>query len=273
MAGVITSRSNELFKSYVSLQTSKGIERERLALVSGRKIVPELLAQPGIDATLVVMSERAAASKAKAKPATVKTPTRRSSRSAHPLEGWAKKVISFERSLFHELDEFGTEAPLLVLPVPEVEKFDSTDKPPRGLALAVAAQDPSNLGAILRSALAFEVGTVVLLSECAHPFLPKVTRAASGANFLLNFMRGPSIKELDTEWVALDMKGESLDRSRLPVDCAFLMGEEGGGIPEGFLGRRIKIPISTRADSLNVAVAAGIVLGAYRRQYPLKDIK
>ncbi|MFZ1990350.1 MAG: TrmH family RNA methyltransferase [Alphaproteobacteria bacterium] len=272
MAGVITSRSNELFKTYVSLQTSKGIERERLALVSGRKIVPELLAQPGIDATLIVISERAA-SKAKTKTGAAKATTRRSPRSAHPLEGWAKKVLSFERSLFQELDEFGTNAPLLVLPVPDIEKFEGTEKPPRGLTLAVAAQDPSNLGAILRSALAFEVGTVVLLAECAHPFLPRVTRAASGANFLLNFMKGPSIKELDTEWVALDMKGESLDRSRLPLDCALLMGEEGGGIPEGFMGRRIKIPISTRSDSLNVAVAAGIVLSAYRRQYPLKEIK
>ncbi|HXZ67644.1 MAG TPA: TrmH family RNA methyltransferase [Alphaproteobacteria bacterium] len=269
MPGVITSRSNELFKTYVSLQTSKGIDREQLALVSGRKIVPELLAQPGVDATLIVVSERGAASKAKTK----STTARRSPRSAHPLEGWAKKVLAFERSLFHELDEFGTNAPLLVLPVPEIEKFDSTEKPPRGLTLAVAAQDPSNLGAILRSALAFEVGTVVLLAECAHPFLPRVTRAASGANFLLNFMKGPSIKELDTEWVALDVKGESLDRSRLPLDCALLMGEEGGGIPEGFMGRRIKIPISTRSDSLNVAVAAGIVLSAYRRQYPLKEIK
>ena len=273
MVSVITSRSNELFKTFASLQTSKGIERERLALISGRKIVPELLAQPDAgDATLIVLSERATASASKAK-TKAKSAAPRKPRSAHPLEGWAKRVLSFERSLFNELDEFGTNAPLLVLPVPEIDRFDGMEKPPRGLALAVAAQDPSNLGAILRSALAFEVGTVVLLAECAHPFLPRVTRAASGANFLLNFLRGPSIKDLDTEWIALDMKGESLDRSRLPLDCALLMGEEGMGIPEGFLGRRIKIPISTRSDSLNVAVAAGLVLGAYRRQYPLKEIK
>ena len=159
--------------------------------------------------------------------------------------------------------------PLLVMPAPAVGIFDTRGSARRGITLAVAAQDPSNLGAILRSALAFEVDQVVLLAECAYPFLPRVTRASAGANFRVALSKGPSINALDTNWIALDIKGDSLDQARLPPDCAFLMGEEGLGIPDDFRGRRLKIPISPRAESLNVAVAAGIVLAAYRRTYPL----
>ncbi len=56
----------------------------------------------------------------------------------------------------------------------------------------------------------------------------------------------------------------------LPKDCGLLMGEEGLGIPDSFAGKRVRIPIGPRAESLNVAVAAGIVLAAYRRTHPLE---
>jgi tRNA G18 (ribose-2'-O)-methylase SpoU len=243
----IISRDNRLYKKWLSLQTSKGIDRNHLALVSGRKIVPELAVEQRSKPVMLLVS---------------------ADEKSIPPEAAEKRVTKLSRKLFDELDEFGTDAPLLVLPVPELEKFERGVKPQRGLTLALAAQDPSNLGAILRSALAFEVSQVVLLAECAHPFLPRVTRAAAGANFRVKLLKGPSIKELDTEWIALDVKGDSLDQSRLPQDCALLMGEEGLGIPESFQGRRLRIPISPRAESLNVAVAAGIVLAAYRRQNP-----
>ena len=248
MALDIKSRDNKLFKQWISLQTSKGIDRHGLALVSGRKIVPELFADGGEATTLIV---------------------REGAPHLNPLPKSRARATRVEEKLFEALDEFGTDAPLLVLPLPDMGRFESTQKPPTGLTLALATQDPSNLGAIMRSALAFDVDQIVLLAECAHPFLPRVTRAAAGANFRIRLLKGPSIKALDTEWIALDMKGEALDKSWLPEQCALLLGEEGMGIPDSFAGRRVKIPISSKVDSLNVGVAAGIILANYRRSYPL----
>ena len=263
----ITSRDNKLFRQWLSLQTSKGIERHGHALVSGRKIVPELLAERGgAGATLIVREGDP--------PHPNPLPASGARENINPLpsgrgQGEGAQNVILAPDLFEALDEFGTGAPLLVLQVPHIEKRAEDTKPPRGLVLAVAAQDPSNLGAILRSALAFEVSEVVLLAESAHPFLPRVTRASAGANFRIKLAKGPSIKALGPEWLALDMAGEALDQIKLPKDCALLLGEEGLGIPESFTGRRIKIPIGPRAESLNVAVAAGIVLAAYRQSHPL----
>lgn len=272
----ITSRDNRLYRQWLSLQSRKGIERCGLALVSGRKIVPELLAARGGDgATLLLCRGDHENPPSLWEGQGRDSGERRRSRlspSRLPPEGEESNavpgVVCLAPALFDALDEFGTGAPLLVLPVPHIEKREAGAGPPRGLALAIAAQDPSNLGAILRSALAFEVSEVVLLAECAHPFLPRVTRAAAGANFHLKLSAGPSIQALGVDWIALDMAGEALDEAALPKDCALLMGEEGLGIPQGFAGRRIRIPIGPRAESLNVAVAAGIVLAAYRRRHP-----
>jgi tRNA G18 (ribose-2'-O)-methylase SpoU len=171
-------------------------------------------------------------------------------------------------ALFDALDEFGTRAALLIIATPTLSTFDPV-LPPAGVALGVAAQDPANLGAILRSALAFGAAQIILLQECAHPFLPKVTRAAAGANFRLALARGPSIKAVTTGFIALDMEGEAIDGFAFPRACRLLLGEEGAGVPGTFKGRRVSIPIAQAANSLNVAVAAGIALAAYRRQHPL----
>jgi TrmH family RNA methyltransferase len=154
------------------------------------------------------------------------------------------------------------------VPCPKLAPFEPAAGS-RGLEIALAAQDPANLGAMLRSALAFGAGRVILLQECAHPFLPKVTRAAAGANFHLALARGPSINALEDGMIALDMAGAPLDAYEFPRDCRLLLGEEGGGIPPSFKGPRVRIAIAAGVDSLNVAVAAGIALAAYRRQHSL----
>lgn len=247
-AAQITSPDNKLFKLWQSLLGAKGIEKHGLALVSGRKIVPELAADASEAATLLLRAGN-----------------------PYPPAGEGIKSVRtamLAPALFDALDEFGTHAPLLVVPAPQIAAFDASVGP-RGLEVALASQDPSNLGAILRSALAFGVSRAILLQECAHPFLPKVTRAAAGANFALSLARGPSIRALETGFAALDLEGADIEAFAFPANCRLVLGEEGAGIPEGFRGPRLRIPIARAAESLNVAVAAGIALAAYRRQHPL----
>jgi TrmH family RNA methyltransferase len=262
----ITSADNKLYKLWHSLLTSKGIDKHGLAIVSGRRIVPELARGAGTRATVLLREGDAVPWAKPPHPPAARVPPSPRERG----EGWGEeaRTAHLAPALFKVLDEFGTHAPLLILPTPPLASFDPAAAP-RGLALAVAAQDPSNLGAILRSAQAFGAAQLILLEECAHPFLPKVTRAAAGANFRLPLARGPSINSVASGFIALDMAGEPIEGFAFPGACRLLLGEEGAGIPATFKGPRVAIPIAPAANSLNVAVAAGIALAAYRRQHPL----
>lgn len=188
------------------------------------------------------------------------------------LDQLAKRpaALSLAKPLFDELDLFGTRFPILVLTAPRIPEIDLASKPPEGLEVLCALSDPSNVGALLRSAAAFGVSRVVLLRESASPFHPRAVRAASAATLVIHLARGPSITELEPARhgpiVALDMRGEHLVDFRWPKNARLLVGEEGQGIPKEKDFVRITIPISDAIESLNATVAAAIALNAYRSQ-------
>jgi TrmH family RNA methyltransferase len=129
-------------------------------------------------------------------------------------------------------------------------------------------QDPGNVGTIARTALAFGAAGMIALPGTVDLTNPKVIRSAAGALFRL-----PSIALTDGEfgkwlnsaqvslWVTA-MDGEpAAGPAAEPV--ALLLGNEGAGIRslwDDIAARRIAIPIRAEAESLNVAVAAGILL-------------
>ncbi|WP_245986946.1 TrmH family RNA methyltransferase [Azospirillum thermophilum] len=167
-------------------------------------------------------------------------------------------------ALFRALDVSGTNHPLLVGSVPAIPAIDLT-QPPQGLELLCALGDPSNLGALLRSAAAFGPARVVLLEGAAHPFHPKCLRAASNAQFELTLLRGPRWAEVNHAagpLVALDAGGEDLTRYDWPADLRLILGEEGQGVPADCPARRLSIPTTGAVESLNATVAASIALFA-----------
>src|SRR5690606_32682191 len=129
-----------------------------------------------------------------------------------PLKTQSKFILSQE--LFDEIDLFGTKHPILVVKTPLILDFKfSMLKETNKDFLFLPSGDPSNLGAILRSALAFNFNNIVLLKEACSPFHPKSVRSASGALNHLHFYEGPSIHQIDPSFknfYALDSKGESL---------------------------------------------------------------
>jgi TrmH family RNA methyltransferase len=174
-------------------------------------------------------------------------------------------IVWLERGLFRDLDIFGTHFPIAVLTLPEMKKF--AGEPPKGLELVLSLQDPSNLGAVLRSAHAFGVTKVILLKECAFPFHPKAIRSSSGSSLRVVLEEGPTLKEFsDSETIALDMQGEPLTQFSWSSNARLLIGEEGQGLPPQFTGKRISIPMTAELDSLNAAIAASIALFSYRSQ-------
>lgn len=243
----ISSSSNKFFKTLQALTTGAGLKKQSLALVSGEKITQErvtLLSTKNTTESFWIFPQ---------------SPDTRSS----------IKWITLTPALFDQLDICGTKKPLLVTPQPSVAKYQP-EAPLAGVELICALGDPNNLGALLRSALAFEVERVVLLQESCHPFHPKVTKSASGSNWQLPLFKGPSIKELPPlqQLYALDARGQSLLDSPLKLPLRLLLGEEGQGIPETLSPQTISLPTNPRLESLNATVAASLAL---HELYKLRD--
>ncbi|MEO0337561.1 MAG: TrmH family RNA methyltransferase, partial [Pseudomonadota bacterium] len=237
--GMIESPQNPQFKKWRSLLESKGVKRESLAIVSGQKVVDELLkSQPSSIEEMILSSSK------------------------HLGYSPPVKASFLEDKLFAELDMFGTKSPLLVMKTPKIEDWRQTSSP-KGLQLLLPFGDPANLGAALRNAAAFQVSEVVLLEEACNPFHPKCTRAASGANWLLQISKGPSIKDLrDVDnLVAFDLEGEDLTHFQWPAHPRLLVGDEGPGVPEDLNPTaRVKIKMSKEVESLNAVAATAIAL-------------
>lgn len=138
-----------------------------------------------------------------------------------------------------------------------------------------AVQDPGNVGTILRTAEAFGVAAVVALPGSADLWNAKVVRAAMGSLFRLPAFSA-SVDALvafcrmhDVALWAADGAGEPVDAwsGRAPERLAIVVGNEGSGVSSALTAvaqRSVAIPVNA-VESLNVAIATGILLYALRR--------
>jgi TrmH family RNA methyltransferase len=141
--------------------------------------------------------------------------------------------------------------------------FEERWSPPAGpLCVALwGVGDPGNVGAVLRSALAFGASCVALGPGCADPFGPKAVRASMGAVFTMPVARVAEVAELPGQTVALAAReGEAL-RGPAEGDLTILVGAEREGLPADVVAacdRVAHIPIDS--ESLNAAMAATVAL-------------
>jgi TrmH family RNA methyltransferase len=124
-----------------------------------------------------------------------------------------------------------------------------------------AIGDPGNVGAVLRSALAFGAACVALGPGCADPFGPRAVRASMGAIFSVPVAQVDGPGDLPGERLALVPRaGEPLS-GPAENDVAIVVGAERDGLPAEVVAtcdRAVHIPIA--AESLNAAMAATVAL-------------
>jgi TrmH family RNA methyltransferase len=132
-------------------------------------------------------------------------------------------------------------------------------------------QDPGNVGTILRTADAAGFSGAILSEECADLYSPKCIRATMGSIFRLNVLVTPALPETLTE---LRETGYSLlsgeldgtpfyERTGVGNRLCLVIGNEGNGISKAVSGictHRLTLPMRGGAESLNAAVAAGIMM-------------
>ena len=129
--------------------------------------------------------------------------------------------------------------------------------------------DPGNVGTIIRTALAFSYDAIILSDGCCDPYNEKVVSASKGAIFQLPILHG----ELDEfssgkKVIVSALNDKAIDLNNLEVKDPFILvlGNEAAGVKQEIIDSAdivTKIQISN-IDSLNVAVAAGILMNKLR---------
>lgn len=131
-------------------------------------------------------------------------------------------------------------------------------------------QDPGNLGTIIRSAVAFNLDTLILSNDCVDLYNDKTIRSSEGMLFKLNILR----KDLNTFLTELKnnnytiygtdvVNGSIVGEIKFPKKYAIIIGNEGKGLKstlKNLVDQNIYIPMSFNAESLNAGIAASIIM-------------
>lgn len=246
-----------------ALKSRSGREKHGLFLAEGIRVVEDLLAA-GIDLEFAVVS----------------TTLGDSARGAALREALGRATAT------RELDEHAlarvtdTDTPQGVLAIARVPatRLGEVELATDALLLVLdAVQDPGNVGTLIRSADAFGVAAVVALPGTADFWAPKVIRAAAGAAFRRPLINAPEpevwqwLAQHDVASYGADMAGQPVDTIAPSGRTALVVGNEGAGLREPTRARvtaLVSIPMRGRTESLNVGVAAGILLYEFSRRQP-----
>lgn len=143
--------------------------------------------------------------------------------------------------------------------------------------LAAGVRDPGNLGALLRTAEAAGASGLIALQGGADPFREKAVRGSMGSVFRLPTLAGVPVdaavafaRDHRLQLVVAEGEGElDYTRADLRKPTLLALGAEAAGVPPALqkaANQRVSIPIRQPVESLNVAVAAGVLLFEARRQ-------
>ena len=130
-------------------------------------------------------------------------------------------------------------------------------------------QDPGNAGAMIRSAEAFGATGVVFLKGSVNPYNPKCLRGSAGSVFRVPIVTGVEADAVPgaTIYAAMPHADRTLAEADFSKPCAIVIGGEARGVSAALAARAVAVRIPTApVDSLNAAVACGVLLYEARRQ-------
>lgn len=238
---LITSLDNERIKGYIKLKDRKYRKKTNTYIIEGRHLVLEAYKSGKIIELILEKDE------------------------VLPLD---LPIVYVTNEIISRISEMETPSTIMALCRMDESSEVKGDK----ILMLDGVQDPGNLGTIIRSALAFNVDTIVLSLECVDLYNPKVIRSTQGMIFNMNIVRcdlEPIIENLKQQEVpiygtrveyGLDVTTlKEKDRKRYGL----IMGNEGQGVRNEILemcDKYIFIDMNDKVESLNVAVATSIIL-------------
>lgn len=265
MTDMITSAANPLIKRVRMLADRKHRRRERAFVVQGIQpvwqaveagadvevllVAPDLLRHPGA-ADMVARQEAAGA-----------------------------RVARLSAGLFGRIaDRDGPAGLAAIVALPSPLPLDALPAGRASLFVVLRSPgNPGNVGTIVRTASATGADAVILVGPSADPYDPAAVKASMGALFTTPVVAVQTAAEF-LDWAGHHSVRVAAASSRASQTCwdadlrtplAVLLGSEGDGLPDDLLAAadlRVAIPMTGTAESLNLAVAAGVMLYEARRR-------
>lgn len=240
---LITSLQNEQVKTWRKLHAKKYRNQLRCFLVEGYHLLEEAQKSGWEIETIIIHS------------------------GVTPLPKWEGiRVEVVNDEVFASLAQ--TETPQGVISVVKMQEMEKRDEGP--ILLLDAVQDPGNVGTMIRTADALGAASVIVGKGTVDLYNSKVIRATQGSLFHLHISQmdlPTAIQELQTNgvtvWASSLQEAVDLKDVTFTGKDALIVGNEGAGINERILqltNNYVKIPIKGDAESLNVSIAAGILL-------------
>jgi TrmH family RNA methyltransferase len=260
---LITSRDNSLLRQARAVRDGK---REDLIFVEGLRLSEEAL-RSGLKIEAVIYSDEIAAKE-------------RAARFLEEVAPVCKRLVSVSEKLLETISYTKTPQGIVTLALrPESGqlKLERNNVKSPLLVVMHGINNPVNVGAILRSAEAAGSTGVIATANTADPFSAKAIRGAMGSAFRLPIWAGPSYPQVLTWCNKHNVKPISADvnATKLYTDIdwkisrALILGTESSGLTLEEVtaaGETVKIPMRGSVESLNVAVAAAIMLYEAARQ-------
>ncbi len=240
---MITSTKNEKVKYWKKLQTKKGRMKEGKFFIEGYHLVEEVVSSDWNVEELIFAE-------------------------GTPIPDWGKSlpIQHVHGAVFNHLSQ--TKTPQGIAAVVHIREGREIVGAP--LLLIDAIQDPGNLGTIIRTADAAGFSGIILGKGTVDVFNDKVIRSTQGSLFHIPIMQGdleeaiPKLKAEGYSVWASALEGAEIYNSVSPDGkLALILGNEGSGIQKPLLklaDKIVKIPIYGKAESLNVSIAAGILM-------------
>ncbi len=254
MAHQITSATNPLIKTLKSLHLKKGRSETGLFLAEGARLAVEA-ADLGVWPEILLYSPAAL--------------TRDQVRKLiGEAEARRVRVVETSEGLLGQISKRDNPQTVIGAYRQRLASLDAIDGDT--VVALEGIRDPGNLGTILRTADSTGAAGVVLVGESCDPFSVEAVRASMGSLFAVKLARA-SFDELvrykkarGFEMLGLSLKGAAMDaNSPAAAKTLVLMGNEQSGLPdnmEAACDALVKLPMRGRADSLNLAIATGVVL-------------
>ena len=265
---VITSRNNQLVKWAAALSDKKNRKESGYFMAEGVKLTKEAFeAGLPVDYCIVSESKKSAAMEF-----------------LSPFKNDKKyekcRVITVSESVFEKIST--EKAPQGVISIiKHLDFFRELDiiykeefflQPEEKAIFLFSVRDPSNLGAVIRSSVAFGTDHVILSSDCADIYNPKTVRSAMGSLFRVKvttvkdvpaFIKAANENSRRVFSAELTDNAVSLSDAAITGSDIVMIGNEGHGIaPEVSMlcNGSVYIPISKKTESLNASVAAAIFM-------------
>lgn len=240
---MITSKANPLIKQTKKLQQKK--HRTQSYLIEGWHLFEEAQAAGACFKHIFVVAEE-----------------------AHRVTDLGQ-VVLVSPDVLKDLSESPTPQGIVAEVV--MEQTDLTQLKAGRYLILEDVQDPGNVGTMIRTADAAGLDGVFVSQYSADIYNQKTLRSMQGSHFHLPIYRLPleavlnQLKDLQVPILATTLAERSVDYRQLPVyeQFALVMGNEGSGISETMAEQAdelVHIPMPGQAESLNVAIAAGIVM-------------